>query len=131
MAELKPFSFELAKQTNELKKLIAEHPDYPIVVLAGDESNWGDYSWMYCSNISFSLCEILECEAPFETEFVCTDREDFEERFEEWLWDEMCHDDVAGDGVEPSEEEFQKRLKIELAKFEPYWTKVIAIYATN
>ena len=30
-----------------------------------------------------------------------------------------------------TEEEFQERLKAELAKFEPYWKKVIAIYASN
>ena len=45
----------ITKKTDELKKLIAEHPDYPIVVLAGDEANDGDYSWMYCSSISFEV----------------------------------------------------------------------------
>ena len=33
---------KLSKSTEELKKLIAEHPDYPIVVLAGEEANNGD-----------------------------------------------------------------------------------------
>ena len=33
----KPLS-QFAKQTDELKKLIAEHPDYPIVVLADHSS---------------------------------------------------------------------------------------------
>lgn len=32
----KVFPLELTKSTEELKKLIAEHPDYPIVVLAGE-----------------------------------------------------------------------------------------------
>lgn len=131
MDELKPIPFDLAKHTGELKKLIAENPDYPIVVIAGKEANGWGYTWMFCSDISFSIGEILDCECPYETDFVCTDREDFEERFEEWLWDKMCYEDNAGDGVEPNEEEFQKRLKEELAKYEPLWKKVIAIYATN
>ena len=45
----------IAKNTEKLKELIAEHPDYQIVVLAGEEANGGDYSWMYCSDISFDV----------------------------------------------------------------------------
>lgn len=30
-----------------------------------------------------------------------------------------------------SDEEFDRRLKEEVAKYEPYWKKVIAIYADN
>ena len=131
MTELKLFPLNLTKGTDELKRLIADHPDYPIVVLAGEEANGGDYNWMYCSYVKFAETEILDCECPYENEVVCTDREEFAERFEEWLWDEMCYDDGSGDGVEPSEAEFQERLKVELAKFEPCWKKVIAIYASN
>lgn len=122
-----PFPLDLAKNTDELKKLIAEHPDYPIVVLASEEANTGDYSWSYCSDICFSVGEILDCECPYDEEFVCTDRDEFDERFEEWLWDQMCYEDCAGDGVEPSEDEFQAKLKEEKEKYEPFWKKVICI----
>lgn len=131
MTDRKVFSFNLAKQTDELKKLITEHPDYPIVVLAGEEANGGDYSWMYCSDISFGVSEILDCETPYDNEYVCCDREEFDERLEDWLWDEMRYEDGAGDGVGPSEEEFQAKLKEEKEKYEPYWKKVIVIYASN
>lgn len=56
----KVFPLELTKSTEELKKLIAEHPDYPIVVLAGECANSGDFAWMYCASISFGIEEILD-----------------------------------------------------------------------
>lgn len=119
--------------TTELKKMIAEHPDYPICVLAGEDANCGDYSWMYCSDIKFYVGEILDCEQPVNDEIIFSDRDDFEERLEEWLWDEMC-DEMAEDKFddsEPSEADFKKRLADEKAKYEPYWKDCIVIRADN
>lgn len=110
--------------TTELKKLIAEHPDYPICVLAGEETNCGEYAWMYCSDIRFEVGEILDCEQPVNDQIVFNDREDFEERLEEWLWDELDQPDVE-------EPEFQKQLAEEKAKYEPYWKDCIFIFADN
>lgn len=121
--------FDLTENTEELRQLILDNPDLPIVVLAGEEANCGgDYYWMYCSSISFGITEFLDCEVPY-SECVCTDRDDFEEQFEEWLWEEMCYEMM--EGSEPSEADFQARLKKEKERYEPYWKKVIAIYATN
>lgn len=52
----KVFPLELTKSTEELKKLIAEHPDYPIVVLAGECANSGDFA---CLNKSYEQCRKL------------------------------------------------------------------------
>ena len=43
-------AYSMAQNTDRLKQLIAEHPDYPIVVLAGEDANNGDYGWMYCTD---------------------------------------------------------------------------------
>ena len=120
------FPLRLTKSTDELKKLIAEHPDYPIVVLCGENANIGDWYWIYCSSISFSVGEILDCEVPYQDEFVECDRGHFNEQIEEWLWDHICDNDGT-----PTEDDFQKRLSQEKAKYEPYWKKVIAISADN
>lgn len=125
----KVFPLELTKSTEELKKLIAEHPDYPIVVLAGECANSGDFAWMYCASISFGIEEILDCETPYENEVVCTNRDEFTERLEEWLWDEMGGNDIPPSSI--TEEEFQKAMKEEQERYAPYWKKVIAIYADN
>ena len=113
----------LARSTKDLIELITKYPEYPIVILAGEDSVCGEYSWTYCSHINFGVTEIVDCENPDGSNEVCTDRDEFAERIEDWLLDKMDSD--------ITEEEFQKALKAEIEKYEPYWKRVIAIYADN
>lgn len=124
---MKLFPLDLTTRTDELKKLILENSDLPMVVLAGECANSGDYSNMYCSKIGFGIEEILDCEVPY-MEYVETDRSNFEEQIEEWLWDEM-----GGNNKDSklSEDAFEDALEETKAKYEPYWEKVIAIHADN
>lgn len=126
----KIFPLNLAKNTSELKRLIAENPDLPIVVIVGEGANGGDYSWMYCDKVCFGIDEILDCEVPYQ-EFVETDRINFEEQMEDWIWSDWIWSEMSLDEHEPTEEEFQIALAKEKERYEPYWKKVIAIYATN
>ena len=71
--------------TTELRKLILEHPDYPICVLGSDELNSGDYGWMYATDISFGLGEILDYDQKLDEDYIFNDRNDFYEKLEEWL----------------------------------------------
>ena len=48
-------SYTLTKESDELKKLILENPDLPIVVLAGEDASCGDHYWMFCSDIYFKI----------------------------------------------------------------------------
>lgn len=125
--KIKPL--HLTFSTDKLKELIAEHPDYPIVVLAGEDANSGDYSTQYCHSVRVSVEEILTAEALYDEEYVVNDRDDFEERMADWLWDELRQNGV--DTEEMPEAEFQAKLHAAFAEFEPYWKKVIAIYADN
>lgn len=121
------FPLDLTTKTDELKKLISENPDLPIVVIAGEEANTGDYSLMYCTNVRFSVEEILDCEVPY-SEYVETDRDNFDEQIEEWLWDDMGGNDKDR---KLSEAIFKDALEETKAKYEPYWKNVIAIYVDN
>lgn len=114
--------YSLSKKSDELKKLIIENPDLPIVVLAGEEANGGDYSWMFCSSISFGLDEILDCEYYDYGEYVFTDRERLEEVISDRLYEE---------NPTMGEDEFDAAVAEKVKEFEPFWKKVIAIYATN
>ena len=114
---MKLFPLNLTKDTEELKRMITENPDLPIVVIAGSEANTGEVSTMYCADIRFSVGEILDCEVPY-TECVETDRDNFAEQIEEWLWDEMCGNDKDS---RLSEVLFEEALQEEKAKYEPYW----------
>ena len=111
------------KQTDELKQLISEHPDYPIVVLCNYEvCADASYNWWYAPEIRFRTGEILDCEQDVNEERVYIDRDDFEEDLAERLSD-------SGDYDEALDEEFDSIVKAELAKYEPYWKKVIQIRA--
>lgn len=112
---------KLAHNTEKLKQLIAEHPDYPIVVLAGEEANGGDYSWMYCSDISFTVDEILDTDF-YNNEYVFTDRDDLKEYIEEMLYDEYC---------DKPQDEYDSAVRAKMAELDPFWVKVIAIHASN
>ena len=112
----------ITKDTDELKKLIAENPDLPIVVLAGDCANDGDPSWTYCSCISFSIDEILDCDYLDYGDVVFTDRDSLEEKIA---------DDLCSEYADKPDEEFEAAIAREVQKYEPYWKKVIAIWATN
>lgn len=115
-------TYSLTKNSDELKKLILENPDLPIVVLAGDDANSGYWGWTYCSSISFSICEILDCDFYDYDDVVFTDRDRLEEKIE---------DDLYDDYFEKPDEEFEAAIKSKLEELEPYWKKVIAIYASN
>ena len=111
------------KQTDELKKLIAEHPDYPIVFLSSEEANTGDYYWMYCSNVSFGVGEMLAAECPYNDEVICCDRDEFEEEMQDWLCNKLDEN--------LTDEEFDKRLKKEIAKYDDQWINVITVWVSN
>ena len=112
----------LTKDTEELKKLIAENPDLPIVILA-DEDSHGFYSgWTYCTSITFSIAEILCCDFYDYNDGIIDDRDRLEE---------LIGDDIYDKHPDMPEDEYEAAIKKEVVKYEPYWKKVIAIWATN
>lgn len=113
-------TYSFAHQTDELKKLIAEHPDYQICVLAGDEAKGGDYYWMLCTEVWFEVGEILDTEFYRNDESAFTDRNELQEYIEESMDDEGLTDD-----------EFDAAVKAKLKELEPFWVKCIFIRATN
>lgn len=115
-------TYSLTKNSDELKKLILENPDLPIVVLAGEEANDGYWGWMYCSSISFGIGEILDCDYYDVDDSVFVDRDRLEEKIADDVYDEHEY---------ASDEECEEIIKRRLEELEPYWKKVIAIYATN
>lgn len=107
----------------KLRRLIAENPGLPIVVLAGEDANIGDYNWQYCTEGSCRIDEILDCETPFKGDYVYSDHEDFDEDIANHLYG------IYGEKL--TDEEFEELLKREIAKYKPFWKKVIAIYVNN
>lgn len=114
--------YSLSHKSDELKKLIAENPELPIVVLASDEANCGDFCWQYCYSVSFELGEILDCDYYEDDDTVFTDRDRLEEKISDDLYDEYHN---------KSSEEYDEAVSRKVEELEPYWKKVIVIYASN
>ena len=110
-------------QTDELKKLIAEHQDLPIVVIvSSDVVADDDYAWWYAPDIRFTMGEILDCEQDVNDEKTYIDRDDFEEDLRNIMSDQEEYENAT-------DEEFDKAVEEELKIFEPYWKQVIQIRA--
>lgn len=90
----------------------------------GQDAVSDDYGYTYCSDIHFSIEEILDCELPFGEGCVYNDRDDFKDTLSNYLADCEEYKNL-------SDEEFQTLLDKELIKYEPYWEKVIAITGDN
>ena len=111
------------KQTDDLKRLIAEYPDYPIVVMCSNEvCADDDFLWWYAPCLSFEIGEILDCEQDINDEVVYVDRGKFEEDLQDRLADDKQYENIP-------DKEFDNIVEAELAKYEPYWKKVIVIKA--
>lgn len=118
--------------TTELREMILEHPDYPICVLVSEGANNGDYSWVYASDITFAVGEILDKQQPFNQELIYSDRDSFEEDFAEWLWEDLCTRMAdKGNDAELDDNTFERVLKAELEQYEPHWKNCIIIRADN
>lgn len=123
MTEKEKTSTNLLHSTEDLRKIIIDNPDLPLLVFAGEDANNGDYPYMSCSCINSHIGEFLDCSQTI-SENCYTDRDDFEHDLADYLCD--CED-----GAAMTDAEFDARLKQELAKYEPYWKKCIILHANN
>lgn len=110
----------LLTETDELRRLIVENPELPLIVMAGQDCNYGDWAYMSCSFCKAELGEVLDCAQEVNDEKVYDDRDDFREDLE------YCYTDFEG-----SDQEFEQFIATELAKYEPYWKKCIFLYVGN
>ena len=117
------------ENTDRLRKIILEHPDYPIVVqvdhdVVGDD----EYAWWLAPCLSFSIEEILDCHIDNLLGLRLDDLNVFFDRdeFKDYIEDVMCctceFDDL-------SDEEFNRVLNEEFHKFDDYWVPAIVIKA--
>lgn len=119
-------SYELIHDATELRKLIAENPDLPIVVLASEEANHGEWGWEYCCDVSCEVQEILDVKTPYDREdgIIFYDRGDFEEAIADHICDCEQYRSM-------SDKEFDAVVQRMAAEYDGYWEKVIVIYASN
>lgn len=111
--------------SNELRKLILAHPDFPIAVCAGESANGGDFSWQYCTNLSCKVGHMLNINTPYDRDgYVYIDKDEFEDNVRDYLADHPKYTHLSDDG-------FDDMVKEEVAKYDHGWKDVIFIYADN
>ena len=111
----------LINSTQELRQLILDNPDLPLLVFAGEDANsGGDYAMMCCSSVHAYIGEFLDCQQTVNDERCYTDRDDFKEALDN-LWYEF-------DG---SDAEFEAFIEEKLLEYEPYWKKCIILSVDN
>lgn len=116
---------ELIHDCTELRRMIAENPGLPIIVLAGEEAG-SEWAWTYCTSVKARLSRILDIKTPYDDERVFDDEGDFEDAVTDCLAN--CFDDMLPDY---SGQTLEEKIKAEIEKYKPFWRDVIAIYATN
>lgn len=120
----------LLHSADELKQLIVENPDLPILVFAGCNANNGDYYYMSdsyymsCSHVSAKKGEFLDCGQQINERRCYTDRDDFA-------------DDIASilDGKEQyldlSEDEFDTLVEQTVNEYDDFWKPCILLLVDN
>lgn len=114
----------LLHSADELKQLIVENPDLPILVFAGDDSNNGDYPYMSCSHISAEKGEFLDFEQQIDECKCYTDRDDFEDDVYTVLEGEEQYDNL-------SDEEFDSVVKQKIAEYDEFWKHCIILFVDD
>ena len=108
----------------KFRKILNEHPDLPIVFLANEDANTGDYSLVYCESVHVSIGEILNEETPYDKDTTFTDRDEFEEA----IADAICDEEECR---EMNDVQFDATVKKIAAQYDKYWADVIEVVVGN
>ena len=114
----------LLHSTDELKRLILGNPELPILVLAGDNANIGDYGYMSCSRVRAQEGEFLDCEQQIDACKCYTDRDDFEDDVADFLAGEEQYRDLPDD-------EFNALVERTVNEYDDFWKPCILLLVDN
>ena len=121
--EKRPIKYNI-HNTDALRELLIQNPDLPLVILAGEDANTGDFNYMFCTSVHAEIGEILNCHQEINDEICYTDREEFETDIYELI---ANADTSEGHTDEWYEAEAQKAA----AEYDPYWQKCILLTVDN
>lgn len=111
----------LLNSVTELRKLVIENPNLPLVVSASDSEYIGDCLSISCSNICAYIGEII-----IYKNGVCKDRAYEKEDFKDVLFDELVYEHPELD-----DDELSDLFKKKMNEYEPCWKKCIIVHVDN
>ena len=106
--------------TANLRKLIMDHPELPLVVFAGQNACLPEWSTTLCASVYAYIGEFLDCEQDVNPERVYGDRDEFEDDLRQYYEDMDMNDD-----------EFDDFIDKKLTDYEPFWKKCIILEVNN
>lgn len=112
----------IVTDNTELKKIILENPDLPLLIFATEEANGGEWSVELAScrcHKGIVLDATKECWLPRDDR-IYTDESDLEEDIQDALADEEEYESL-------SDEEFYKIVAEKAKALEPYWKECIIV----
>lgn len=110
----------------ELKKLIEENPELPLIVFATEDCNTGNYAYELCS-LKCEKGNVLDAPKAVyipKDDRIYTDIDDLEDDITNALSDEE-------ECVFMTEEEFEMEIKERMKALEPYWKECIILYVDS
>lgn len=119
--------YETLQDTKMLVRIIAKHPDWPIIIEVGEDTNIGDYAYTFCSRFSAREGEILDTEAICDDEIIYSDRDEFEQDMIDWLYDSWEDIEEYKNLDKYNDEIFEEALKAEITKYDRYWKDCIIL----
>lgn len=111
-------------ECQELKRLIIENPDLPLMFFAGDTGNDGTFDYMSCSMIRAHKGRVLDCENEVNDEIIFDDEGYFEEELRVMLCDEYVYSNFTDD-------EFEEIFEEEKSKYDDKWKDCIIVRVGN
>lgn len=105
----------------QLRKLLLERPNLPVIVFAKDSANSGDYYMMSCTDVSAEVGEFLDCQQGYNDCYCFTDRDEFRDEIAENVFFEQ----------EITDEELERETERIFAEYEPYWKSCIILTVGN
>lgn len=115
------------QKTAHLLELARENPELPLLVMAGEDANIGDYCMMTCSSVSCYVGRVLDYEYG---ERIFTDEDDFRDQFEDDNWDDW----LAANSNVPEEDrdrEYQEYISEKIKAYDKYWKDCIILEVDN
>ncbi len=114
----------LLKKCSELRKLLAENPDLPVLFSTDCYSVDNRYETSFCFFANVEKTKFLDCTNPIDDE-------------RSYLWDDNFEQDVRDmldnlpeyEGL--TDEELDKEADEIVAMYEPYWRDCIHVHITN
>lgn len=98
--------------TDELRKLIIEHPELPLLVFGGENATDAEHLYTVCGKVSAEIGEFLDYEIPVDPTPCFTSREELKKYLENTVTDERSRKQCMDES-------------------EPYWKPCIVLYVDN